>query len=197
MKNNKFILFLIIAISMMIPTSLIAQNTEVQTVSSKKDSFFKTSNITYGGNFGFHIDSYEYDILLMPEIGYKLFPRWKFALAPLYSYTGTWNSHGRNDEHILGLRVSTSIDLLNTSSKFNIFIYAGYQYEHHWLSNGTNQYDANYVDTGLGAKYRLSQNASAYLLAYWHAYAQGYDKLDGKSWFPDAIPSITFGIEIN
>lgn len=203
MKKNKLILLLALATSMLLPTSLMAQDTEFQATTTtapaaKKQSFFKLSNITYGGNFGFHIDSYEFDILLMPEIGYKLFPRWKFALAPLYSYTTTLNRNDNTDEHTLGLRISTSIDLFKTSSNLNIFIYAGYQYEHHWLNYGLhNEYDANYVDVGLGAKYRISQKASAYVAAYWHAYAEGYNNASDKTWFPDLIPSITVGVEIN
>ena len=196
MKSKKLTLLLAI-VAMALPTALVAQEAQTQTTTSspKKESFFKKSNITYGGNFGFHIDQYEFDLLLMPEVGYKLFPRWKVAFAPLYSYTSTLNRYDNYDEHTLGLRISTNIDLLKTSSKTNVLIYAGYQYEHHWLEYG--KYDANYVDVGLGAKYKLSQKTSAYLLATWHAYAEGHDDYGEKTWFPDLIPSITFGIEIN
>ena len=61
------------------------------------------------------------------------------------------------------------------------------------------EYDANYFDIGLGAKYRISYKANAYLLVSWHAFAEartGGFRVD-TGWFTDPIPSITFGVEIN
>lgn len=207
MKKNKLILWLLVAMSLLLPTTLWAQETETEsaaqtaTTTTKKQSFFKLSNITYGGNFGFHLDPYEFNVLLMPEIGYKLFPRWKISVAPLYSYYGYVNSDYQNGEHTLGVRVGTTFDILNGTRfpRFNVFVYAGYQYEHHWAGGIYNDYDANYFDIGLGAKYRVSQRANAYLLVSWHAFAEartGGFRAD-TGWFTDPIPSITFGVEIN
>lgn len=202
MKNIKLTLLLVV-LSLLMPTALMAQKTETQATTSlpKKESFFKLSNITYGGNFGFHLDPYEFNVLLMPEIGYKLFPRWKISVAPLYSYYGYVNSDYQNGEHTLGVRVGTTFDILNGTRfpRFNVFVYAGYQYEHHWAGGIYNDYDANYFDIGLGAKYRVSQRANAYLLVSWHAFAEartGGFRAD-TGWFTDPIPSITFGVEIN
>lgn len=202
MKNIKLTLLLVV-LSLLMPTALMAQKTETQATTSlpKKESFFKLSNITYGGNFGFHLDSYQFNVLLMPEVGYKLFPRWKISVAPLYSYYGYVNSDYQNGEHTLGVRVGTTFDILNGTRfpRFNVFVYAGYQYEHHWAGGIYNDYDANYFDIGLGAKYRVSQRANAYLLVSWHAFAEartGGFRAD-TGWFTDPIPSITFGVEIN
>lgn len=202
MKNIKLTLLLVV-LSLLMPTALMAQETKTQATTSlpKKESFFKLSNITYGGNFGFHLDPYEFNVLLMPEIGYKLFPRWKISVAPLYSYYGYVNSDYQNGEHTLGVRVGTTFDILNGTRfpRFNVFVYAGYQYEHHWAGGIYNDYDANYFDIGLGAKYRVSQRANAYLLVSWHAFAEartGGFRAD-TGWFTDPIPSITFGVEIN
>lgn len=187
----------LIVLSIIFSTALMAQEVEMST---KKESFFKLSNITYGGNFGFHLDKYEFNMLLMPEIGYKLFPRWKVSVAPLYSYYGYVNSYYGDGEHTLGVRVGTTIDLLNSNHfpKFNVFVYAGYQYEHHWEGDGYySEYDANYVDVGFGIKYRVHQRANAYLLVSWHAFVDGHSKFDDANWFPDPIPSISFGVEIN
>jgi hypothetical protein len=208
MKKNKLILWLVVAMSLLLPTTLWAQETgaesaaQTTTTTTKKQSFFKLSNITYGGNFGFHLDSYQFNVLLMPEVGYKLFPRWKVAVAPLYSYYGYINSTYDAGEHTLGVRVGTTFDIFNGTRfpKFNMFVYAGYQYEHHWSSEyGGTEYDANYFDIGLGAKYRISYKANAYLLVSWHAFAEartGGFRVD-TGWFTDPIPSITFGVEIN
>lgn len=202
MKNIKLTLLLVV-LSLLMPTALMAQKTETQATTSlpKKESFFKLSNITYGGNFGFHLDSYQFNVLLMPEVGYKLFPRWKVSVAPLYSYYGYINSTYDAGEHTLGVRVGTTFDILNGTRfpRFNVFVYAGYQYEHHWAGGIYNDYDANYFDIGLGAKYRVSQRANAYLLVSWHAFAEartGGFRAD-TGWFTDPIPSITFGVEIN
>ena len=192
MKKNKLILLLIVTISCVFPTTSMAQET--------KESFFKKSNITYGGNLGFHLDPHEFNVLIMPEVGYKLFPQWKFAVAPLYSYYEAWDYSGENEEHTLGVRISTNIDFVgrNKTPKFNIFIYLGYQYEHHWINNTSkSEYDINYADIGIGAKYKISQMATAYLLASWHAYSDYICDRYKKNWFPDLIPNITFGIEIN
>lgn len=203
MKNIKLTLLLVV-LSLLTPTALMAQEAETQATTSlpKKESFFKLSNITYGGNFGFHLDPYEFNVLLMPEIGYKLFPRWKVSVAPLYSYYGYVNSDYTDGEHTLGVRVGTTFDILNGTRfpRFNVFVYAGYQYEHHWTSDYYfDEYDANYFDIGLGAKYRVHQRANAYLLVSWHAFAEaragGFGADTG--WFTDPIPSITFGVEIN
>ena len=138
----------------------------------------------------------------MPEVGYKLFPRWKVSVAPLYCYYGYINSTYDAGEHTLGVRVGTTFDILNGTRfpRFNVFVYAGYQYEHHWTSDYYfDEYDANYFDIGLGAKYRVHQRANAYLLVSWHAFAEartgGFRAATG--WFTDPIPSITFGVEIN
>ena len=199
---KKIILLLTVAFSMLLPTSLMAQEYSEQTTqSAPKQSFFKLSNLTYGGNFGFHLDSYQFNVLLMPEVGYRLFPRWKIAVAPLYSYYG-YMDYGGDGEHTLGVRVSTTFDIFNGNRfpKFNMFVFAGYQYEHHWCSEyGRSEYDANYFDIGLGAKYRISYKANAYLLVSWHAFAEartGGFRVD-TGWFTDPIPSITFGVEIN
>lgn len=138
----------------------------------------------------------------MPEVGYKLFPRWKVSVAPLYSYYGYINSSYDAGEHTLGVRVGTTFDILNGTRipNFNVFVYAGYQYEHHWTSDYYyDEYDANYFDIGLGAKYRISYKANAYLLVSWHAFSEartGGFRVD-SGWFTDPIPSITFGVEIN
>ena len=208
MKKNKLILWLVLAMSLLFPTTLCAQETgaesaaQATTTTTKKQSFFKLSNITYGGNFGFHLDSYQFNVLLMPEVGYKLFPRWKVSVAPLYCYYGYINSTYDAGEHTLGVRVGTTFDIFNGTRfpKFNMFVYAGYQYEHHWTSDYYfDEYDANYFDIGLGAKYRVHQRANAYLLVSWHAFAEartGGFRAD-TGWFTDPIPSITFGVEIN
>ena len=200
---KKIILLLTVAFSMLLPTSLMAQEYSKQTTqSAPKQSFFKLSNLTYGGNFGFHLDSHQFNVLLMPEMGYRLFPRWKVSVAPLYSYYGYINSSYDAGEHTLGVRVGTTFDILNGTRipNFNVFVYAGYQYEHHWTSDYYyDEYDANYFDIGLGAKYRISYKANAYLLVSWHAFSEarsGGFRVD-SGWFTDPIPSITFGVEIN
>lgn len=200
---KKIILLFVVAFSMLLPTTLMAQEyNEQTTTTAPKQSFFKLSNLTYGGNFGFHLDSHQFNVLLMPEIGYKLFPRWKVSVAPLYSYYGYINSTYDAGEHTLGVRVGTTFDVLNGTRfpRFNVFVYAGYQYEHHWSSEyGGTEYDANYFDIGLGGKYRISHRANAYLLVSWHAFSEarsGGFRVD-TGWFTDPIPSITFGVEIN
>ena len=96
----------------------------------------------------------------------------------------------------MGVRVGTTFDLLNGTRfpRFNVFVYAAYQYEHHWTSDYYfDEYDANYFDIGLGAKYRVSQRANAYLLVSWHAFTEartGGFRAD-TGWFTDPIPSIT------
>lgn len=190
MKKNKLILLLAIAFYFMLPSTLAAQET--------KESFFNKNKITYGGNFGFHLNPYEFNVLLMPEVGYKLFPQWKFAVAPLYSYCNTWEED--SEEHTAGIRVSTNIDFIgrNKAPKFNLFLYIGYQYEHHWVNYAfKNEYDVNFFDVGIGAKYNIGQKASAYLLASWHAYSDYINDRYKTNWFPELIPNITFGIEIN
>lgn len=198
---KKIILILTVAFSLLLPSTLMAQEySEQPAQTAPKQSFFKLSNITYGGCFGFHLDPNEFNVLLMPEVGYKLFPRWKVSVAPLYSYYGY--TYGGDGEHTLGVRVGTTFDLLNGTRfpRFNVFVYAAYQYEHHWTSDYYfDEYDANYFDIGLGAKYRVSQRANAYLLVSWHAFTEartGGFRAD-TGWFTDPIPSITFGVEIN
>ena len=62
---KKIILLLAVAFSMLLPTTLIAQESSEQaTQTAPKQSFFKLSNLTYGGNFGFHLDSHEFNVLL-------------------------------------------------------------------------------------------------------------------------------------
>ena len=71
---KKIILLLVVAFSMLLPTSLMAQEYNEQTTqTAPKQSFFKLSNLTYGGNFGFQLDSHQFNVLLMPEVGYRLF----------------------------------------------------------------------------------------------------------------------------
>lgn len=177
----------------------------VQQQTPKKNSFFKVSNITYGGNFGFHLSSHDFSILLMPEVGYKLFPQWKFTAAPMYSYYGYWGDYYSNDnEHVVGVRIGTQIDLngYNNAPKANIFVYLGYQYEHHWVNYTLSpyQYDANFADIGVGLRVNMSQRARLYILAAWHAYANhncDRDTRYTRNWFPDLVPSISVGIEIH
>ena len=205
MKGNKLTL-LFVVITMMFPTTLMAQETQTQTTTTaaQKESFFKKSNITYGGNLGVHLNSNEFNILVMPEIGYKLFPQWKFALAPMYSYYGFFNDDRVNDEeHVAGVRISTTFDVTRNrnTSKSNFFIYLGYQYEHHWINyTYSGEYDVNFADLGVGLRFRLSDRTSAYLLASWHAYAEHNSEFDTRyerNWFPELIPNISVGIEIN
>jgi hypothetical protein len=190
--------------------SLAAQEVENPTTSTaqtqstpKKNSFFKLSNLTYGGGFGLHLNKYEFNVMLMPEVGYRLFPQWKIAVAPMYSYYGYWDSYyNGSNEHVAGLRISTHIDLngYKSAPRVTIFIHASYQYEHHWWGyQYRNEYDANFADLGLGVRIGISAHASMYVMAYWHAYAShsaGNDHRYDRSWFPDLIPNLSVGIEV-
>lgn len=162
------------------------------TNSPKKSTFWTTSKITYGGSFGFTINSHEYYLMVMPEVGYQLFEPWHFAIAPKYSYNNTYGYYARIAEHTLGIRISTRFDFIQlkkyTAYKTKLFLSLAYMYEYHW--GYYSPYQTNYFDAAIGIRQSVGTRGYMYVMAGWHLYDSYQEK-----WFPEAIPTISVGFE--
>jgi hypothetical protein len=161
------------------------------TTPKKKSTFWTKDKLTYGGGFGFTLNSSEFYVMIMPEIGYQLFEPWQISVAPKYSYNGDYN--GYFSDHTVGVRIGTRVDFIRlkrqTSYKTNIFFGLAYQYEYEWGNHHPRE--TNYFDAGIGFRQAVGSRSNLYVMAGWHL----YDSLN-DAWFADAIPTISVGFEI-
>lgn len=164
--------------------------TPVSTQINKKNTFWSKNKITYGGSFGFNLNRYDYYLMLMPEIGYQLFTPWHFAVAPKYSYYNDYD--GLSEEHTLGVRISTRVDLIKIAKSSHyatrLFILLAYVYEHQW--DHYRAYDTSYFDAGIGIRQGIGTKGSLYVMAGWHLYDSS-----ARNWFTNPIPAISVGVE--
>lgn len=202
-RKNMKRLAILIALVVTIGTAWAQTNTTNNTVTNntpyeetettpKKSTFWTKDKLTYGGSFGFTLNSYQYYLMVMPEVGYKLFEPWQFSFAPKYAYNNTYGYYDRIAEHTIGFRIATRVDFIRlqkyTSYKTNIFFGLAYMYEYHW--GYYSPYETNYFDAGIGIRQAVGARGSMYIMAGWHLYDSYQDR-----WFPAAIPTISVGFE--
>lgn len=171
-----------------------AQEKQTTTQSTTpKNKFWTLSKLTYGGGFGFKLNSSEFYVMIMPEVGYQLFEPWHFSVAPKYAYNGSYN--GYFSEHTVGVRIATRVDLIrlkrNTAYRTNIFFALAYQYDYQWGNYYSSPYENNYFDAGIGIRQAVGSRSNLYVLVGWHLYES-----HNNSWFSDPIPTISVGFEI-
>ena len=163
------------------------------TTPKKKSTFWTLSKLTYGGGFGFKLNSSEFYVMIMPEVGYQLFEPWHFSVAPKYAYNGSYN--GYFSEHTVGVRIATRVDLIrlkrNTAYRTNIFFALAYQHDYQWGNYYSSPYENNYFDAGIGIRQAVGSRSNLYVLVGWHLYES-----HNNSWFSDPIPTISVGFEI-
>ncbi len=161
------------------------------TTPKKKSTFWTLSKLTYGGGFGFNLNSSEFYVMIMPEVGYQLFEPWQISVAPKYSYNGDYN--GYYSDHTVGVRIGTRVDFIRlkrqTSYKTNIFFALAYQYEYEWGNHHPRE--TNYFDAGIGIRQAVGSRSNLYVMVAWHLY-DSYN----NAWFGDAIPTVSVGFEI-
>ena len=166
---------------------------EKSTTPKKKSNFWSVNKITYGGGFGFKLNSSEFYVMIMPEVGYQLFEPWHFSVAPKYAYNGSYNDYF--SEHTVGVRIATRVDLIrlkrNTAYRTNIFFALAYQYDYQWGNYYSSSYENNYFDAGIGIRQAIGSRSNLYVLVGWHLYES-----HNNSWFSDPIPTISVGFEI-
>ena len=161
------------------------------TTPKKKSTFWTKDKLTYGGGFGFTLNSSEFYVMIMPEVGYQLFEPWQISVAPKYSYNGDYN--GYYSDHTVGVRIGTRVDFIRlkrqTSYKTNIFFGLAYQYEYEWGNHHPRE--TNYFDAGIGIRQAVGSRSSLYVMVAWHLY-DSYS----NAWFNSAIPTVSVGFEI-
>jgi hypothetical protein len=161
------------------------------TTPKKKSTFWTKDKLTYGGGFGFTLNSSEFYVMIMPEIGYQLFEPWQISVAPKYSYNGDYN--GYFSDHTVGVRIGTRVDFIRlkrqTSYKTNIFFGLAYQYEYEWGNHHPRE--TNYFDAGIGIRQAVGSRSNLYVMVAWHL----YDSCN-NAWFGDPIPTVSVGFEI-
>lgn len=161
------------------------------TTPKPKSKFWTKDKLTYGGGFGFNLNSSEFYVMIMPEVGYQLFEPWQISVAPKYSYNGDYN--GSYSNHTVGVRIGTRVDFIRlkrqTSYKTNIFFALAYQYEYEWGDNDPRE--TNYFDAGIGIRQAVGSRSNLYVMVAWHLY-DSYS----NAWFNSAIPTVSVGFEI-
>jgi hypothetical protein len=161
------------------------------TTPKKKSTFWTLNKLTYGGGFGFTLNSSEFYVMIMPEVGYQLFEPWQISVAPKYSYNGDYN--GYYSDHTVGVRIGTRVDFIRlkrqTSYKTNIFFALAYQYEYEWGNHHPRE--TNYFDAGIGIRQAVGSRSNLYVMVAWHLY-DSYN----NAWFGDPIPTVSVGFEI-
>ena len=161
------------------------------TTPKPKSKFWTLDKLTYGGGFGFNLNSYEFYVMIMPEVGYQLFEPWQISVAPKYSYNGDYN--GYYSDHTVGIRIGTRVDFIRlkrqTAYKTNIFFGLAYQYEYEWGNHHPRE--TNYFDAGIGIRQAVGSRSSLYAMVAWHLY-DSYS----NAWFNSAIPTVSVGFEI-
>ena len=161
------------------------------TTPKKKSTFWTKDKLTYGGGFGFTLNSSEFYVMIMPEVGYQLFEPWQISVAPKYSYNGDYN--GYYSDHTVGVRIGTRVDFIRlkrqTSYKTNIFFGLAYQYEYEWGNHHPRE--TNYFDAGIGIRQAVGSRSNLYVMVAWHLY-DSYN----NAWFGDPIPTVSVGFEI-
>jgi len=173
------------------------QTKQKKSTPQKNDSFFKVSNITYGGGVGFNLTKDYANVLVAPEIGYRLFKPWVINLMLKYQYTHYSDNANVN---LWGIGVSTKVDLFSFSKKSatptRLFLYGGYNFDYYVSSDV--RYDKmsrNTAGAGLGLRqYFGSRGSNAYVLVSWILWDDtvpewGWDKIE---WSPNVAIGVEF-----
>lgn len=178
-------------------TTGVSSTKQASTKQKKTDSFFKVSNITYGGGVGFNISKDYANVLVAPEVGYRLFQPWLISLMLKYQYT---HYKEGTDINIWGFGVSTKVDLFrfskSSSAPTKLFLYGGYNFDYYVSANELyNKRSRNTAGAGVGLRqYFGKRGSNAYVLVSWILWDDtvpewGWDKIN---WSPDVAVGVEF-----
>ena len=176
--------------------STIKQQKTVIKTPSNQNSFWKTSKIFYGGGLGVTLNRNYTSILIAPEVGYRLFKPWSFAISLRYAYSKYKDSSSEHCNN-LGFTVNTKLDILPLSRKSSnlsstIIGYGAYRYDYYNF-NIASDYASNGAYVGIGLRQHFSQRSSVYLLASWRICDSSIANWGWQN--INIIPEISAGIE--